>query len=174
MSDTFVTLHGWVGSDVTYRDPHDISVVNFRVASTPRLKKEGRWVDGDTTWYSVTAWRHLAVNIRDSVRKGDAVVVHGRLRTDVWEREDGQKSSSLRIEASLVGHDLCRGTSTFLRTPKPVSQDMSEVDAEVEATLREQEEASMPGFDSWGNPVDPPPDRGGDPYDGEQSPMSAA
>ena len=37
MSDTFVTLHGWVGSDVTYRNPHDISVVNFRVASTPRL-----------------------------------------------------------------------------------------------------------------------------------------
>ena len=58
MSDTFVTLHGWVGSDVTYRNPHDISVVNFRVASTPRLKKEGKWIDGDTTWYSVTAWRH--------------------------------------------------------------------------------------------------------------------
>ena len=90
MSDTYVTLHGWVGSDVTYRDPQGISVANFRVASTPRLKKEGKWVDGDTTWYSVTVWRHLADNIRDSVRKGDAVVVHGRLRTDTWKREDGR------------------------------------------------------------------------------------
>ena len=157
MSDTFVTLHGWVGSEVTYRDPQGISVVNFRVASTPRLKREGKWADGDTTWYSVTAWRHLAVNIRDSVRKGDAIVVHGRMRTDVWEREDGQTSSSLRIEASLVGHDLTRGTSTFLRTQKPASTDTSEVDAEVEAALREQEEAGSPTFDSWGNLVDAPP-----------------
>ena len=157
MSDTFVTLHGWVGSDVTYRNPHDISVVNFRVASTPRLKKEGKWIDGDTTWYSVTAWRHLAENIRDSVKKGDAVVVHGRLRTDVWEREDGQSTSSLRIEASLVGHDLTRGASTFLRSQRPPRTDTAEVEQEVEATLREQEQAGSPSFDSWGNQVDPPP-----------------
>ena len=31
MSDTFVTLHGWVGSDVSFREPHGISVVNLRV-----------------------------------------------------------------------------------------------------------------------------------------------
>jgi single-strand DNA-binding protein len=153
MSDTFVTLHGWVGSEVTYRDPQGISVVNFRVASTPRLKKEGKWVDGDTTWYSVTAWRHLATNIRDSVRKGDAVVVHGRLRTESWRREDGQLSNSLRIEASLVGHDLSRGTSTFLRTPRPDRAE-SEVDREVEAMMREADEsAETHPFDSWGNPT---------------------
>ena len=157
MSDTFVTLHGWVGSDVTYRNPHDISVVNFRVASTPRLKKEGKWIDGDTTWYSVTAWRHLAENIRDSVKKGDAVIVHGRLRTDVWEREDGQSTSSLRIEASLVGHDLTRGASTFLRSQRPVRPDTAEVEQDVEATLRRQEAEGRPSVDSWGNQVDPPP-----------------
>lgn len=151
MSDTYVTLHGWVGSEVTYRDPQNIPVVNFRVASTPRLKREGRWVDGDTTWYSVTAWRHLATNIRDSVRKGDAVVVHGRLRTDLWKREDGQVSSSLRIEASLVGHDLTRGTSTFLRTQRPATSEASEIDAEVDSTIRELEEQPTPSFDSWGN-----------------------
>lgn len=166
MSDTFVTLHGWVGSEVSYRDPQGVSVANFRVASTPRLKKDGRWVDGDTTWYSVTAWRHLAENIRDSVRKGDAVVVHGRLRTDVWERQDGQTSSSLRIEASLVGHDLSRGTSTFLRTPKPERVDTSEVDQEVESMLHEVESQDTPPFDSWGNPL------GGD--GGEPQPGSTA
>ena len=153
MSDTFVTLHGWVGSEVTYRDPQGVSVANFRVASTPRLKKDGKWVDGDTTWYSVTAWRHLAENIRDSVRKGDAVVVHGKLRTDVWERQDGQLSNSLRIDASLVGHDLSRGTSTFLRTPRPERADSSEVDQAVESMLHEVESQETPPYDSWGNPV---------------------
>ena len=99
----------------------------------------------------------LAENIRDSVKKGDAVVVHGRLRTDVWEREDGQSTSSLRIEASLVGHDLTRGASTFLRSQRPPRTDTAEVEQEVEATLREQEQAGSPSFDSWGNQVDPPP-----------------
>lgn len=155
MSDTYVTLHGWVGSDVTYRDPQGISVANFRVASTPRLKKEGKWVDGDTTWYSVTVWRHLAVNIRDSVRKGDAVVVHGRLRTDTWKREDGELNSSLQIEATLVGHDLTRGTSLFTRTPRPEQRAESEVDAEAEAIARSVP-ADLPGqVDSWGNALAP-------------------
>lgn len=151
MSDTIVTLHGWVGGDVTYRNPQDVSVANFRVASTPRLRKGGEWVDGDTTWYSVTAWRHLAENVRDSVRKGDAVVVHGRLRTDVWEREDGQLTSSLRIEAMLVGHDLTRGTSSFLRTQRTAGPDLVEVDNEVESALRAQELEGSPAVDSWGN-----------------------
>jgi len=151
MSDTFVTLHGWVGSDVSFREPHGISVVTLRVASTPRLKREGKWIDGETTWYSVTAWRHLADNIHKAVKKGDAVIVHGRLRTDSWKREDGQLSSSLQIEASLVGHDLTRGTSVFLRTPKPERTDRQDAEAvqEAEELMRaEQEQAPV---DGWGN-----------------------
>ena len=162
MSDTYVTLHGWVGSDVTYRDPQGISVANFRVASTPRLKKEGKWGAGETTWYSVTVWRHLAENIRDSVRKGDAVVVHGRLRTDTWKREDGELNSSLQIEASLVGHDLTRGTSLFTRTPRPEQRSESEVDAEAEALARAVP-ADLPGqVDSWGNALAPAEEPGRD------------
>jgi single-strand DNA-binding protein len=97
----------------------------------------------------VTAWRHLAENIRDSVRKGDAVIVHGRLRTESWTREDGQSSSTLQIEASLVGHDLCRGKGTFLRTPKPERPD-HEVGQEVDDMIRRDHEATP--MDSWGNP----------------------
>ncbi len=150
MSDTFVTLHGWVGSEVTFREPNGISVVNLRVASTPRLKRDGKWVDGETTWYSVTAWRALADNIRSSVRKGDAVIVHGRLRTEVWRREDGQLNSTLQIEATLIGHDLTRGSSTFLRTQRPERQD-TDVDSEVEEMIRSVP-ADLGPVDSWGNP----------------------
>ena len=154
MSDTYVTLHGWVGGDVTYRHPQGTSVANFRLASTPRLKKEGEWVDGDTTWYSVTVWRHLAENIRDSVRKGDAVIVHGRLRTDTWKREDGETNSTLQIDASLVGHDLSRGTSEFVRTPRP-ERTGSEADREAEALARAIPDDLPDQVDGWGNPVVP-------------------
>jgi single-strand DNA-binding protein len=87
MSDTYVTFHGWVGNEVTHRDPNGVSVVNFRVASTPRIKRKGEWMDGDTTWYSVSAWRGLAATIRVSVQKGAAVIVRPAQRG--VDREDG-------------------------------------------------------------------------------------
>ena len=119
MNDTFVTFHGWAGSHVRHRTAGDVSVATVRVAVTPRLKKGGDWVDGETTWYTVTAWRTLADHLRDSVRKGDPVIVHGRLRSESWKAEDGGTNTDLHVEASLVGHDLTRGRSFFVRTPRP-------------------------------------------------------
>jgi len=119
MNDTFVTFHGWVGGDVRHRTHKDVSVATIRVGVTPRLKRDGEWVDGETTWYSVTAWRSLADHVRDSVRKGDAVIVHGRLRTETWKPPEGAVSTTLHVEASLVGHDLTRGKSHFFRGPRP-------------------------------------------------------
>lgn len=150
MGDTYVTFHGWVGNDVTHRDVNGVAVANLRVASTPRIKRKGQWMDGDTTWYSVSAWRALADNIRDSVKKGDAVIVHGKLRTDAWKREDGQISSTLLVEASFVGHDLCRGTSVFLRSTKP---ERPEGDDDELAEMMHREADDIRQLDSWGNPV---------------------
>lgn len=150
MSDTFVSFHGWVGNDVTHRDPNGVSVANFRVASTPRIKRKGDWMDGDTTWYSVSAWRALADNIRDSVKKGDAVIVHGRLRSESWRREDGQISNTLVVEASFVGHDLTRGTSTFVKSTRP---ERNEVDLDEEAQeMIHRESENLTPMDAWGNP----------------------
>ncbi|HEX6248461.1 MAG TPA: single-stranded DNA-binding protein [Nocardioidaceae bacterium] len=153
MGDTYVTFHGWVGGDVTHRKVNGISVANLRVASTPRIKRKGEWMDGATTWYSVSAWRALADNIADSVKKGDAVIVHGRLRSDAWEREDGQMSSTLLVEASFVGHDLCRGTSVFLRSTKQERPENDVHDELAEMIHREADVTTQ--LDSWGNPVTP-------------------
>jgi single-strand DNA-binding protein len=151
MTDTLVTLHGWVGGEVTFRTPKDISVASFRVACTPRVRREGKWEDGDTTWYSVTAWRTLAENIRESVHRGEAVVVHGRLRTRTWTREDGVQASSLEVEAILVGHDLSRGTSAFLKRQQRTTTDESDLDAEVAEMVAAGLGDETP-IDSWGNP----------------------
>ena len=115
MNDTLITFHGWAGSDVRHRTVGDISVATFRVGSTPRLRKDGEWVDGETTWYTVTAWRTLANHVRDSIRKGDPIIVHGRLRTETWQPEEGGATTTLQVEASLVGHDLQRGITHFIK-----------------------------------------------------------
>jgi single-strand DNA-binding protein len=127
MQDTYVTFHGWVGNDVRHRVVRETSIASFRVGVTPRIRKEGEWVDGETAWYSVTAWRSLADHVRRSVRKGDPVIVHGRLRTETWAPEGGAPSTNLLVDATLVGHDLNRGFSHFWKE-RPLESGVTDVD----------------------------------------------
>jgi single-strand DNA-binding protein len=122
MNDTSITFRGYAGTEVRHRQVRDANVATVRVASTPRIRKDGEWVDGPTTWYAVTAWRTLADHLRDSVRKGDPLVVHGRLlRTETWAPEGGLPSTTLEVEAAVVGHDLNRGISHFIKAKRPES-----------------------------------------------------
>ncbi len=151
MNDTLITFHGWVGADVRHRVlPNGLSVASVRVAATPRVKRQGEWTDGETTWFTVTAWRMLADHLRDSVKRGDAIVVHGRLRTETWRSKDEEEHTTLHVEAGLIGHDLTRGTSTFAKTQRPVSA-TAEVDDEVNELIHEMPE-DITELDSWGEP----------------------
>jgi single-strand DNA-binding protein len=151
MNEASVTFQGWVGNDVVHRETAQGNVANLRVGSTPRIRKRnGDWVDGPTSWFSVTCWRTLADNVRDSVHKGEPVLVHGRLRTDVWEREDGQSSVTYVVEATYVGHDLARGTATFLKAVRSERTDAEEdADQAVKELLHEQG-TEMPQLTSFG------------------------
>jgi single-stranded DNA-binding protein len=60
--------------------------------------------------------------------------VHGRLRTDVWEREDGQTSVSYVVEAASVGHDLARGTAVFAKATRP---ERAEVEEDADPVVKE-------------------------------------
>lgn len=119
MNDTHVTLHGYVGGDVELRDGGGSPVARFRVAHTPRFQRDGEWVDGETQWYSISCWRTLATNVHASVRKGDAVFVQGRMRSDTWTRQDGSTATGWTVVATVVGHDLNRGRARFARPPRP-------------------------------------------------------
>jgi single-strand DNA-binding protein len=96
------------------RTDKGIDVASFRVGSTARKldRGTGEWVDGNKLFVSVSCWRQLATNAVDSLRKGDPVVVFGRLSTKEYEK-DGQKRSNFELEANALGHDLSRGTAVF-------------------------------------------------------------
>lgn len=119
LNETIVTLQGWVGGDVNVRQAGDAQVASFRLGSTPRRysRRTGEWVDGETQWYTVNAWRGLAENVAASVRRGDPVVVHGRMNASTWVSTTGSEVTSFEVEATFIGHDLGRGTSVFTRTP---------------------------------------------------------
>jgi single-strand DNA-binding protein len=154
MNDSYVTLQGWVGNEVETRDVGETQCASFRVGCTPRYyKKDDGWKDGETSWYTVNCWRTLGRNVKDSIRKGDAVVVHGRVRVDVWEREDHSKSVTYIVDAQQVGHDLNKGTSTFLKSVSAPTADPTQDEAVRE--MVHGYEAGGPQLDSTGERVEP-------------------
>ncbi|MGN6324731.1 single-stranded DNA-binding protein [Pseudolysinimonas sp.] len=117
MSDT-ITLTGLVATTPRHLVTSEgLPITSFRLASTARRydRGEGRWVDGDTNWFTVTAFRHLATNAVGSIAKGQRVLVTGRLRVREWQTDD-KRGTNVEIDAEALGHDLSWGTAVFTRT----------------------------------------------------------
>jgi single-strand DNA-binding protein len=100
-----------------------LSVTSFRLASGSRRfdKDSGAWADGDTNWFTVVAFRQLAVNANESIFKGDRIVVSGRLKVRDWDNGE-RTGTTVEIEADCLGHDLLFGTSTFERVARQDQQ----------------------------------------------------
>ena len=124
--DAQVTISGFVGTNVEFRPggTNGSDRARFRLATTPRFldRRQGVWRDHETVWMTVKAWRTLAQNVASSLRCGEPVVVIGRLRTERWDGEDGQERRRDVLEATMVAHDLSRGTTAFRRNDRPVER----------------------------------------------------
>jgi len=137
MSDATISLSGNVGTDVEFHEGDGWAYARFRLACTPRFQRQGEWVDGETTWLSVRATHRMARHVRDSINKGDPVVVTGRLRTHTWTDAEGERQDRLVVEAMAMGHDLSRGVSRFQRISGGAP-------ADEEASPRECHEVAEP------------------------------
>jgi len=118
MNESHITVHGYVAATPIVRKVGEHSVANFRIGVTPRKleKASGEWHDAETQWYAVSAWRNLGDNVGRSLRRGDPVIVQGRLTARTWINAQHQEVVAHDIEATFVGHDLRRGVSTFFKT----------------------------------------------------------
>jgi len=114
---TNITLVGNVVDEVANRPTTSgLSRVSFRVASTQRRKDRdtGQWVDGHKFFVNVTFWRDFAENVAVSLKKGDPVVVTGRIFSRQYIKDEANHIA-YEIEPESIGHDLARGTSDFKR-----------------------------------------------------------
>lgn len=82
------------------------AVTNLRVASTPRIKQDDKWVDGETTYQDVVVWRDQAQHAADNLRKGDRVVAVGYLKDRSWTTDDGEKKSKREFVTDDIGPSL--------------------------------------------------------------------
>ena len=116
MSDT-ITLTGLVATTPRHLTTSEgLAITSFRLASSQRRfdRAAQKWIDTDTNWYTISAFRALATNAATSVVKGDRVVVTGRLRIRDWENTD-RSGTTVEVEADTIGHDMFWGTSCFTR-----------------------------------------------------------
>ncbi|MEU1281172.1 single-stranded DNA-binding protein [Streptomyces sp. NPDC005805] len=119
MNDTLVTVVGNVATNVEYRETAGGGMARFRFAVPQRRwdRRSGNWTDGPTSFYTVFAWRSLALNLSGSVSVGEPLVVHGRLKVRE-EETDGRRRTFVDIDAVAAGHDLTRGTAAFRRVTR--------------------------------------------------------
>ncbi|RKR29729.1 single-stranded DNA-binding protein [Arthrobacter oryzae] len=117
MSDN-LTVRGFVASEIrSSTTPGGVATASFRLGATARRydRASSTWVDGNTNWFTVQGYRQLAGNMGCSVKKGQRVIVVGRLKMRSWEK-DGRIYHDAEIDAESVGHDLMWGSANFTRS----------------------------------------------------------
>jgi single-strand DNA-binding protein len=105
-----------------------LPITSFRLASSQRRfdKATLKWVDSSTNWYTVSAYKQLAINCVPSLNKGDRIIVSGRLRVRDWTTDD-RTGTNVEIEAEVIGHDLFWATAVATRIVVPSKVEEPEV-----------------------------------------------
>jgi len=119
MSDHITLVGNIVGDPEERTTRGGDAIAAFRLAVSERRfdRERSQWVDGHTSYYAISVFGDLGKNTLASVRKGERVVVTGRLRLREWENET-KRGVSADVTADAIGHDLRWGVTRFERTPR--------------------------------------------------------
>jgi single-strand DNA-binding protein len=84
-----------------------VKYAKFTVAVTDRKLEDGQWVDAGVQYHRTTVFGRTAENVRDSLNKGDAVLVTGNLEFRHWVDPESQESrTGTEIIADAIGPSL--------------------------------------------------------------------
>jgi single-strand DNA-binding protein len=118
MYETPITVQGRLVADPVVKQGRNGPFTTLRVAQSERHPKRGepgQWVDSEASYYDVTTYRGMGENAARCLRKGQPVVVTGKLRVRDYQRPDGSWGKAVEIDASALGHDLRWGVTSFIR-----------------------------------------------------------
>jgi single-strand DNA-binding protein len=144
--DTFLTVQGNLVADPTARaTASGASVVGIRVASSGRKfdRASGEFRDSDPMYISVSCWRTLGGHVLASLRKGDSVIVHGRLLSRSYDDKQGNRRTVHEIDAVAVGPDLAR-CAADLRRPQRIAEPQRTGEAQSSDDGARSDAASLP------------------------------
>ena len=124
MNSTSVT--GNVTKNPEIRNLNDgTSTTTFGIAVNRRTPDgSGGWNEV-TSFFDVVCWRKQAENVAQSIRKGDRVIVTGRLDQRSWDTDSGEKRSRVEIVADEVGLSLLFDPASTNKQPAQQSSNFS-------------------------------------------------
>jgi single-strand DNA-binding protein len=117
MQQNSITLVGALSTDVAATTTQDGQrVARFRLALHSRRwdRATDCWVSSPPTFVEIVCRRRLAENVAVSLRRGDPVVVTGRLQVR-QAAQNGRRFTRVVVDAATVGPDLARTTSVPTR-----------------------------------------------------------
>ena len=147
-----VTLVGFVATEPKMRyGGGGVPVAHMRIGSNSRKidRETGEWKDGETHFYSVSCWRALASNSATCLRKGQPVIVTGKLRVSHWQDRAGQQRSEVEVQADTIGFDLSRGVAQFYRLKRSPDDGLNFGEA-IRSGLAEEPRPGPDGLDGLG------------------------
>jgi single-strand DNA-binding protein len=94
------------------------AVAKIRLAFNSRKKNDaGEWADADSFFIDGKVFGQAAENIAESLARGMEVTVSGRLRTEKWENQQGEKRSAPALLIDSIGPTLARATAKVTKNP---------------------------------------------------------
>jgi single-strand DNA-binding protein len=118
-SGNTITIVGNITRDPELRyTPSGQANVRLGVAVNRRWqdRNSGEWQEA-TSFFDVIAWRELAENVNESLKRGTRVIVTGRLEQRTWEQE-GNKRSVVEIIADEIAPSLRWATAKVEKTDR--------------------------------------------------------
>jgi single-strand DNA-binding protein len=82
--------------------PNGSAVVSFGVATNFRWTDQSGEKKEKVEFHNIVAWRRLAEICGQYLKRGSKVFIEGRIQTQSWEGEDGQKRSRTEIVADSM------------------------------------------------------------------------
>lgn len=113
-----ITAEGTLIGDPELRfTPSGVAVAKWRIACNERRfnKTTQEWETGRTTFITGSCWRTLAENVVETLKRGDLVLVAGKLTMREWETDEGKKASAYEIDADTMGPALAFTTARLER-----------------------------------------------------------
>lgn len=113
-------LVGYLGRDPEVRyTPSGTAVANFTIATTENwTNKEGQ-KESHTEWHRIVAWGRLGEICGEYLSKGRLVYIEGRIKTNEWEDQEGNKRQTKEIVATNMTMLGPRGAA------EPISEETS-------------------------------------------------
>lgn len=134
MTTNNVLLRGRLGRDPQIRTTSKgTAVASFSVACD-RMYNDKKLTD----WINVVSWGKMAEAVGNLVRKGDEVLVQGRMGTRKYTAKDGSDRYITEVTAEFIGKSIVpqasgSGLSTFgqFGTPEPETGARSDTSEQI-------------------------------------------